>query len=288
MRSTVARPDSAARPRVASAALALMVALFGSPAAWAADRFVWPQGQQAAVSLGYDDALDSQLDIAIPALDKHGFKGSFYLVMANPPVAARLADWRAAAANGHELGNHTLFHQCTRSAKGHEWVEPQRDLGTTSALQMKEQVLLASTMLNAIDGKTRRTLALPCNEAIAQDGNYLALVADAFVGVRVGGNAVTADVAGMDPAAVTVVSTDGMSGKDMIKLVKEARRKHGLVSFTFHGVGGDYLTTSAKAHEELLDYLALHRDAYWVDTFINIMSHVRQQQAAAGNSPGGH
>ncbi|UNK48730.1 polysaccharide deacetylase family protein [Lysobacter sp. S4-A87] len=286
MRSTVARPSRATRPRAATAALVLLAALACSHAALAAEEFAWPQGRQAAVSLGYDDALDSQLDIAIPALDRHGFKGSFYLVMANKPVAARLADWRAAAANGHELGNHTLFHQCSRSAKGHEWVEPQRDLDTTTAMQMKEQVLLASTMLNAIDGNTRRTLALPCNEATAQDGNYLALVADAFVGVRIGGNAITANVSQMDPAAVTVVSTDGMTGKQMIALVKEARRRHGLVSLTFHGVGGDYLTTSANAHDELLDYLARHRDVYWVDTFVNIMTHVRQQQAAVSNAPG--
>ncbi|MGO4222866.1 hypothetical protein AB4Y64_13565 [Lysobacter sp. TAF61] len=107
-------------------------------------------------------------------------------------------------------------------------------------------------------------------------------------GVRVGGNAVTADVAAMDPASVPVISTEGMTGKQLIALVKQARRKHGLVSLTFHGVGGDYLTTSAQAHEELLDYLARHRDEYWVDTFANIMTHVRQQQTAASQSPGAH
>ena len=286
MRSTVARHRNRPLVRAAAAALALLAMLGGSQATIAAEPFAWPQGRQAAVSLGYDDALDSQLDIAIPALDRHGFKATFFLVMANKPVAARLADWRAAAANGHELGNHTLFHQCSRSAPGHEWVEPQRDLDTTTAQQMKDQVLLANTMLNAIDGRTVRTMALPCNESIAQGQNYLALVANAFVGIRVGGHAVTADLAAMGPAAVTVNSTAGMSGKDMIALVKEARRKQGLVSFTFHGVGGDYLTTSAEAHQELLDYLARHRDVYWVDTFANIMTHVRQQQAAVSNAPG--
>jgi len=288
MQSTVPRPRRRNRlqARAAAAALVLLALLGTSPSVVAADTFAWPQGQQAAVSLGYDDALDSQLDIAIPALDRHGFKATFFLVMANKPVAARLADWRAAATNGHELGNHTLFHQCSRSAPGHDWVEPQRDLDTTTAQQMKDQVLLANTMLNAIDGKTVRTMALPCNESTAQGQDYLPLVADAFAGIRIGGRAVTADVAHMNPSAVTVITTDGLSGKDMIKLVKEARRQHGLVSFTFHGVGGDYLTTSAEAHEELLDYLARHRDVYWVDTFVNIMTHVRQQQAAANKTPG--
>ena len=52
----------------------------------AGDGFAWPNGQKAAVSLGYDDALDSQLDHVIPQLDKYGFKGSFYLQLSRDPV----------------------------------------------------------------------------------------------------------------------------------------------------------------------------------------------------------
>ena len=42
-------------------------------------NFNWPNNKTAAVSLAYDDALDSQIDNAIPALKKYNFKGSFYL-----------------------------------------------------------------------------------------------------------------------------------------------------------------------------------------------------------------
>jgi len=37
-------------------------------------------------------------------------------------------------------------------------------------------------------------------------------------------------------------------------------------------------TTSTQAHEELLAYLAAHRDAYWTDTFLNIMTYVTANQ----------
>ena len=53
--------------------------------------FPWPHGAKAAVSLAYDDAIDSQLDNAIPALDRVGLKGSFYLKLASPAVARRMA-----------------------------------------------------------------------------------------------------------------------------------------------------------------------------------------------------
>src|SRR5690349_9564856 len=144
-----------------------------------APRFDWPDGKKAAVSLAYDDALDSQLDNAIPALDRHGLKGSFYLVPANPPVRLRMDDWRAAARNGHELGNHTLFHQCSARGQGREWVQPERDLDAVTVAQMHDQVILANTFLQAIDGRSDgRTFTAPCGDQQAKDGNYINAIAD--------------------------------------------------------------------------------------------------------------
>ena len=51
-----------------------------------------------------------------------------------------------------------------------------------------------------------------------------------------------------------------------------------MFNFTFHGIGGDYVTTSTQAHEQLLAYLAAHRDAYWTDTFLSIMIYVKANQ----------
>lgn len=240
--------------------------------------FHWPHGAKAAVSLAYDDALDSQLDQAIPTLDKYGLKGSFYLQLSNPAVDKRMADWRAAARNGHELGNHSLFHQCSRSAAGHEWVQPQRDLDTTSAAQMQDQVALANTMLYAIDGRRERTYTVPCGDTRAAGADYLALIAPSFVAIKVAGEAVTPSMQALDLHAVGVYAPDGLSGQQLIALVQQAEAKGTMVNFTFHGVGGDYITTSAAAHEELVRYLATNKQRYWTDTFLNIMTYVKTQR----------
>src|SRR5690606_5920828 len=116
--------------------------------------FPWPDGQRAAVSLAYDDALPSQLDNAIPALDRHGLKGTFYLTLAADTVRERMEEWRAAARSGHELGNHSLFHQCSARGAGREWVQPEQDLDAITAARMQAQVAVANTMLHAIDGST--------------------------------------------------------------------------------------------------------------------------------------
>ncbi|UGQ46941.1 polysaccharide deacetylase family protein [Massilia endophytica] len=239
--------------------------------------FAWPHGARAAVSLAYDDALDSQLDNAIPALNRHGLRGSFYLQLSNPAVDRRMAEWRAAAKRGHELGNHTLFHQCSHSKPGREWVEAHRDIDSTSVAQMKDQVLLANTMLYAIDGRRERTMTAPCGDMEAKGEKYLPAVQPAFVAIKAGtGPAVIESMTGLDPYAVAVSAPVGMSGKELIAIVKQAAERGTMVNFTFHGIGGDYLTISKEAHEELLAYLAANRKTYWTDTFLNIMKHVKR------------
>ena len=256
-------------------------ALLACAIAQAADHpaFAWPDGRKAAVSLAYDDALDSQLDIAIPQLDRYGFKGSFYLQLSREPVHARMDEWRAAAARGHELGNHTLFHQCSGSMPDRAWVESHRDLDHTSAAQMKDQVLLANTLLKALDGRERRTMTVPCGDVQARDGSYLPLVADAFVAIKLGQRAVVPDMDTLDLHAVPVEAPVDATGAQLIARVEEAARRGTMVNFTFHGVGGDYLAVSSQAHDTLLRYLADHRDEYWVDTFLNLADYIQRQRA---------
>lgn len=252
-----------------------------------ADPFAWPGGARAAVSLAYDDALDSQLDNAIPALDRHGLRGTFYLQLSNPPVGQRMEAWRAAARRGHELGNHSLFHQCSGTGADRAWVAPHRDLDTTGAAQMRDQVMLANTMLMAIDGRRERTYTAPCGDVLAGGTDYIPLLHQDFVAIKAGHGrpGVPASMAAVDPFMVGSVGPVGTSGKELIEMVKQAGARGTMVAFTFHGIGGDHLSVSKEAHEELLQFLAAHRKEYWTDTFLNVMKHVRQ--GTAGAAPAG-
>jgi len=256
-----------------------LLAMCALPACADAGRAsVWPDGQRAAVSLAYDDALDSQLDSAIPALDRHGLKGSFYLTLSGDTVRTRMDAWRAAARNGHELGNHSLFHQCAASKPAREWVEPQHDLDAIGVVQMQEQVRVASTMLQAIDGETVRTYTVPCGDRRARDGDYVDGLSGDFVAIKVMGGAVVPDMRTLDPHAVPVVAPAGIDGDALIALVEDAARRGTMVNLTFHGIGAEHLSVTTEAHDALLAHLAAHPERYWTATFREIMTWVRSRQ----------
>lgn len=257
---------------------ALILAAASMPAF--AAEFSWPQGRQAAVSLGYDDALDSQLDNAIPALDKHGFKATFYVSLSSQVLQRRLEEWRAVAANGHELGNHTLFHQCDKSQPGRGWVEPHRDLHPMSVAQIHDQVVAANTLLQALDGRSERSFTSPCGDRMASDGDYVDGLRALFPGIKVVAGAHQASsMADFDRHAVPVIAPVDTSGAELIAQVEEAARRGTVATFTFHGIGGDHMSVSPQAHAELLAHLAAHPQRYWVAPFVDIARWVRDHPA---------
>ncbi len=240
--------------------------------------FSWPNGAKAAVSLAYDDAVPSQLDTAIPQLNAAGLKGSFYLPLSAETVQNRLADWRAAAAQGHELGNHSLFHQCAKSLPNRDWVSPDRDLDRIPAARLVDEIRLGNAFLQAIDGNTQRTFTAPCTDQLAAGTPYLPMLTQDFVAMKTTVGGVVADMQRLNIHAVPVIAPSDVTGAQLIASVKEAGTKGTMVNFTFHGIGGDHLQISAAAHAELLQFLAAHKDEYWTDTFLNLMLHVKAQQ----------
>ena len=232
-----------------------------------ADTFKWPGGHRAAVSLSYDDALDSQLDNAVPALKKYGVKASFYVLPSSPVTNDRLDEWRAVAAAGHELGNHSMFHACSAKGPNREWVPVFNDLDKRVVDQMVMEITTANTFLKAIDGRSERTLTPPCLDTQAADGNYIDAVRKQFVAVR------SAEI-NLPEGFSYYLMPSGVSGKELISFVEQARKAGGMANIIFHGIGGDHLSVEPKAHAELLAYLAKNSDIYWTDTYISIMKYV--------------
>lgn len=250
-----------------AACLILALVLWANTAI--AEDFTWPGTATTAVSLSYDDTLNSQLDNARPALNRYGLKGSFYLLLSTPVLTERLSEWRALAAEGHELGNHTVYHACSKSQPGMDWVPDHNNLDNRVVAQMRDELLVANAFLYSIDGKTERTLTPPCLHIEVSDGNYIEAVRDLFVAIKGQENNLPQDFA-------TFILPDGESGEELIQFVESAAEKYPMIHIIMHGIGGDHMAVSTEAHEQLLAHLAANRDRFWTDTYLNIMRHLNQ------------
>jgi peptidoglycan/xylan/chitin deacetylase (PgdA/CDA1 family) len=237
--------------------------------------------KQCAVVLTYDDALNSDLDNVVPALDSLKLRGTFYLIGASPVVAQRMSEWRQVAKRGHELGNHSLFHPCDGTLPGRGFVTPEHDLSKNSVERVVSEIRTANTLLTAIDGKTARTFAYPCGDRQVGGVAFYDQLKKDFVAARgVTGGLQTA--AQVDLANIDSYAINGQSADYLIDLVKQAQQSHTLLVFLFHGVGGGHdLNVSRQAHLQLLRYLKAHEKEIWVAPMVEVAEKIKAEQLAA-------
>jgi sialate O-acetylesterase len=228
---------------------------------------------KAAVVLSYDDALNVHLDNVVPALDAAGMRGTFYVPGNALALAERLDDWRQIAKNGHELGNHTLFHPCDGSLPGRDWILPDQDLSTYSFSRLTEEIRVANAFLKAIDGKEQRTFAYTCGDKVAEDSSFVEAISGWFTAAR--------DVVyriekqgEINPMEVGCFVAMNHTGEELIAQVEKVREEDGLLVFLFHGVGGEHnMNVSLEAHNQLVDYLQANEDEIWVAPLVEVAEY---------------
>lgn len=235
------------------------------------------RSKKCAVSLTYDDALNVELDNAIPALDSVGLKGSFYLSGYSTALTNRIDEWRAIAKNGHELGNHTLYHPCASGA-GRGFVTSDYDLKKYTFRRLMDEIRMTNTLLKAIDGKTKRTFAYPCGDTKIGDSSYIGLLKNDFIAAR-GTESRMPAISQISLYNIECYGINGETGDQLIALVKKAMQTNSLLVFLFHGVGGGHsLNVSLEAHSQLLHFLKQNQNDVWVAPMIDIAEHVKANQ----------
>jgi peptidoglycan/xylan/chitin deacetylase (PgdA/CDA1 family) len=212
----------------------------------------WPNGAEAAVSLTYDDSLASQVNYAVPALDRAGIKATFFLSGTN------LALFGPLAKNGHELASHTVHHPCNA------------DLAALSLDDMASELDAGNAAVQALGVSGKLTFAYPCGQTLVKDqASYVPLVQARFRAAR-GVAGVVADPASVDlfnvPALFPPSSSDG---SDVLAFIERARQSHGWAVIGVHGVSeaGEYLQLPQAAHDKIISYLAEHARTIWTAPF---------------------
>lgn len=235
-------------------------------------------GKRCAVVLTYDDAIDNHLDKVLPELDSAGLKATFYLIGSSPAVSRRIGEWRKAAAEGHELGNHSLFHPCDGSGPGRGWVPPDYDLSKYTVRRAVNEIKANNELLSAIDGKSVRTFAYPCGDLRIGDTLFYDSVKNDLIAARgVSPGFETAER--IDLSNVRCYGFNGQHADYMIGLVKQAMDSGRLVVFLFHGVGGGHnINVELEDHRQLIRYLRQHEKDIWVAPMVNIAEYIREQR----------
>ncbi len=241
------------------------------------------QGKKCAVVLTYDDAINQHLDNAIPVLDSLGLKATFYITAFSASMQSRLNDWKKVPVNGHELGNHTLYHPCI-GGKGREWVKPDYDMSKYTVQRMIDETRMTNLFLRALDGKTKRTFAFTCGDMKIGDSSFMNAMKDDFVAAR----AVRSQmhkINEVDLYNVDCYVVNGETAAQMIDWVKKAMETNSLLVILFHGVGGgNALNVSLEAHREFLQFLKQDEKDIMIAPMIDVAEHIKVWQTRDKNA----
>lgn len=242
-----------------------------SPTAW--------NGKRCAVVLTYDDGLNIDLKNVVPALDSAGLKGTFYISDYFNGLKAQISGWRKAAASGHELANHTVWHACEGGRAGREFVNHDYDLRFYTVRRMTDEIRTMNNILKAIDEKDERTFAFPCGDTKIHDTAYIEGLKNDFIAAR----GVRPEMLSIDKVNLYDIGCymiNGQTGDELISLVKQAIKDHALLVFLFHGVGGEHsLNVSLTAHHQLLQFLKASQNDIWVAPMLEVARYIKNYQS---------
>ena len=221
----------------------------------------WRENKPAALSLTFDDGYYSQYEKAVPALNAHGFKGTFFIFTDYADYFNLWDRWREAAVMGHEIASHSKTHPFL----------------TALPLSEAEYEIVTSQMLidAEIPGQKSVTFAYPYGDLNAA---VKALVQKYYIGargVREALNDASTDL--YNAVAYDVVRYDVFQ---MEALTEQAVSQKKWLIPVFHGFSpgeyGGWITDQLVAY---LDYLKGRTDV-WVAPFGTVVKYMKERGAA--------
>lgn len=196
------------------------------------------------VTITFDDSLASQHTLARPLLAEHDMKATIYLVTA--PITddwtgyMRLPQAQALAADGHEIGGHTVSHP---------------DLTQLTDAEIEAELRVSQQWLETNLGVPIRQFATPYG---AGNANVTAIAKRHYDSLRTVNTGL--NYRGEDPYALKAETVLSYTPPTWLKAsMDEARTSHGWYILLFHnftsGVPGDSYTYSTADFDTVLDLI---------------------------------
>jgi len=241
--------------------------------------FRWPEGKRVAISLTFDDARRSQISNGIPLLDEYGVKATFYVSLGN--LEERLDAWRAASANGHEIGNHTLTHPCS----GNFSFVGDRALENYTLDRMRVELIESNAAIERLLNVKPVSFAYPCGQKYVGRGrqlqSYVPLVAEHFLSGRGWLDEWANDPAFCDMAQLMAMELDGKNFEQVRQLIERTLAQDGWLVLAGHEINeGGRQTTRMATLRALCEYAQDPSNGIWLDTVEAVTRHIHQQRSA--------
>lgn len=243
-----------------------------------AASFPWPEGKKAALSLSFDDARLSHPDVGQALFNKLDAQVTFYVVPGG--MQNRLEGWKKIVADGHEIGNHTVYHPCTGNFP---WSR-DKALEDYTLTTMRQELLAANQEIKKMLGVAPVSFAYTCGNTFVGRGtntqSYVPLVAELFESGRGWLNEAANDPGFVDMALVQGVEMDGKDFERDIKPLVDAAVKSGAwLVLAGHEIGteGDQ-TTRVAMLEQLVAYVQQPESGIWMAPVGPVAAYVNAQR----------
>ncbi len=242
--------------------------------------FPWPEGKRAALSLTFDDARPSQMDIGLSLFERYQVRVTFYVTPSN--LDRRLPLWRQAVVAGHEIGNHSLTHPCTGNF----------DFAGTNALErstlerIQSDIDEAERIIDSLLGVRTTSFAYPCGQTFVGEGvevrSYVPVIARRFQSGRLWLSEDSNHPARCDPAQLLGVEMDGKSFSELRPMLESAIRRGRWLVLAGHEIGnaGPQTTLTNTLHA-ICEFAADPRNGLWLDSVDRVARHVIQNRRSS-------
>lgn len=220
----------------------------------------WRGFSTAAVTYTFDDQCPKQFTVAVPLLEKYGFKATFY------PTISQGTDWvnlRKLVNNGHEIGSHAMTHT---SLKG-----------------------LSNEEAELKNSKTEIEKQIPENRCLTIAYPYCDVGTESLVSkYYIAGRACQGQIETKKPSLFNISSialgneTSLNSVKTINAKVNEAITTKGWCVFLIHGIDDDggYSPLASSVLDSNFAYVKENEGTFWVSTFSNVVKYIKERDAA--------
>ncbi len=246
------------------------------------EHFRWPEGKRAAISLTFDDARHTQITNGIPLLDEYDTKATFYVSLGR--LEERLDAWKAAAAGGHEIGNHTLTHPCS----GNFSFIDDRALEDYTLDRMRAELAESNATIERLLDVTPVSFAYPCGQKYVGRGrnlkSYVPLIAEHFLSGRGWMDEWANDPAFCDMAQLMGMELDGKDFEQIKQVIDRTLANGGWLVLAGHEMADDgRQTTQLATLRALCEYARDPANGLWLDTVEAITRHIHKQRTGAAD-----